>query len=332
MKRQRGRNRSGNTGSGGGKPQQNANRAFDSTGPENIKVRGHAQHVFEKYQQLARDATSSGDRVLAENFLQHAEHYFRVLRTIQPNRPVSDFVARDTYGSNYDIDFEDESGAQADPEPQPSEGQQDGESASSERSDYQGQPRENRDNQNRDQGQYRDQNQNRNDQNRNDQNRGERQQRNRYEGQNDRNQGDRNQNDRNRGDFRRDERAPRTEGGDTTEVREDRNVQREPRSDRGGDRSEGRRERSYEPRGERSDPLAVIEPRASPLVRATSEVSEPVREDTGGVLRSQDGSVSHAPAFLQASPAAASDDTPVKRPRGRPRKTPATDAPASDDA
>jgi hypothetical protein len=109
MKRQRGRNRGG--GSSGGKPQQNANRAFDSTGPDNIKVRGHAQHVFEKYQQLSRDAASAGDRVLAENFLQHAEHYFRVLRTLQPNRPASDFVARDPYASGYDIDFEDESGA-----------------------------------------------------------------------------------------------------------------------------------------------------------------------------------------------------------------------------
>ena len=174
MKRQRGRNRSGNPSGGNNKPQQNANRAFDSTGPENIKVRGHAQHVFEKYQQLARDASSSGDRVLAENFLQHAEHYFRVLRTLQPNRPVSDFMARDTYNSNYDIDFEDESGAQADPEPTQAEAQPDGEAnaqggQSGERQDYQS--RDNRDQNGRDQNGYRDnrdQNQNR-DQNRNDQ-------------------------------------------------------------------------------------------------------------------------------------------------------------------
>ena len=63
MKRQRGRNRGG--GSSGGKPQQhNANRAFDSNGPDGVKVRGNAQHVFEKYQQLARDANAAGDRVL----------------------------------------------------------------------------------------------------------------------------------------------------------------------------------------------------------------------------------------------------------------------------
>ena len=120
MKRQRGRNRGGNAGQGGGggKPQQhNANRSFESNGPDNVKIRGNAQHVFEKYQQLARDASSGGDRVLAENYLQHAEHYFRVVRAVQPNRPVADIIGRDTFSSGYDIDFEDESGAQADPEP-----------------------------------------------------------------------------------------------------------------------------------------------------------------------------------------------------------------------
>ena len=107
MKRQRSRNRSGG---GGGKPQQhNANRAFDSNGPDGVKVRGAAQHVFEKYQQLARDAQASSDRVLAENYLQHAEHYFRVLRAVQPNRPVTEIMGRDAFASGYDIDFEDES-------------------------------------------------------------------------------------------------------------------------------------------------------------------------------------------------------------------------------
>jgi hypothetical protein len=116
MKRQRGRNRGG--GGGGGKPQQqNANRAFDSNGPDGVKVRGNAQHVFEKYQQLARDAGSAGDRVLAENYLQHAEHYFRLLRAMQPQRPASEILGRDQYTSGFDIDFEDESGA-----PQGSEG------------------------------------------------------------------------------------------------------------------------------------------------------------------------------------------------------------------
>src|SRR5436190_1127455 len=111
MKRQRGRNRGGGGGGGGNnKPTQNANRAFDSNGPEGVKVRGNPQHVFEKYQQLARDANAAGDRVLGENYLQHAEHYFRLLRAIQPNRPASEILGRDNFASGYDIDFEDESG------------------------------------------------------------------------------------------------------------------------------------------------------------------------------------------------------------------------------
>ena len=106
MKRQRGRNRGAV-----GKPQQhNANRAVESNGPEGVKVRGSAQIVYEKYQQLARDAGTAGDRVLAENFLQHAEHYFRLIRAMQPNRPASEIIGRDQLNSGFDVDFEDESG------------------------------------------------------------------------------------------------------------------------------------------------------------------------------------------------------------------------------
>lgn len=79
IKRQRGRGRNP-----GQKPQNNnPNRAYESNGPD-LKVRGSAQTVFEKYQQLGRDAQSNGDRVLGENYMQHAEHYFRVLRAMQP--------------------------------------------------------------------------------------------------------------------------------------------------------------------------------------------------------------------------------------------------------
>ena len=56
----------------------NPNRTYDSSGPE-VKIRGSASHVYEKYLQLARDANSSGDRVMAENYLQHAEHYYRIM-------------------------------------------------------------------------------------------------------------------------------------------------------------------------------------------------------------------------------------------------------------
>lgn len=54
------------------------NRSFESNGP-NVKIRGNAAQLFEKYQALARDANLNGDRVASENYLQHAEHYYRLL-------------------------------------------------------------------------------------------------------------------------------------------------------------------------------------------------------------------------------------------------------------
>lgn len=69
-------------GGGGGGGGYNPNRTFDSNGPE-IKIRGSAVHVHDKYLQLARDANSAGDRVMAENYLQHAEHYFRIIAAQQ---------------------------------------------------------------------------------------------------------------------------------------------------------------------------------------------------------------------------------------------------------
>ena len=58
------------------------NRVFDSSGPEG-KVRGTPQQIIEKYNQLARDAQLSNDRVATENFQQHAEHYLRLLGAAQ---------------------------------------------------------------------------------------------------------------------------------------------------------------------------------------------------------------------------------------------------------
>src|ERR1700722_3569061 len=75
-------NGGGNSGGGGGGGGVNPNRTFESSGPE-VKIRGSAAHVYEKYLQLARDANSSGDRVTAENYLQHAEHYFRIMAAQQ---------------------------------------------------------------------------------------------------------------------------------------------------------------------------------------------------------------------------------------------------------
>lgn len=69
----------GGGGNGGGrKSSHGPNRSYDSNGPD-VKIRGTASHIFEKYQQLARDAQSAGDRVAAENYLQHAEHYYRLM-------------------------------------------------------------------------------------------------------------------------------------------------------------------------------------------------------------------------------------------------------------
>jgi hypothetical protein len=72
----------GNGGGGGGGGNNgggfNPNRTYDSSGPE-VKIRGAASHVYEKYLQLARDANSGGDRIMAENYLQHAEHYYRIM-------------------------------------------------------------------------------------------------------------------------------------------------------------------------------------------------------------------------------------------------------------
>ncbi|MFT4255247.1 MAG: DUF4167 domain-containing protein [Caulobacter sp.] len=342
MKRQRGRN---NRGGGGGKPQQhNANRAFDSNGPDGVKVRGAAQSVYEKYQQLARDASSSGDRVLAENYLQHAEHYFRVLRAIQPNRAVSDIIGKDAY-SAYEIDFE----AEPEEAPEapaaaetPAEGAEGGEGG-------EGQQGEQRRDRNRDRFENRDRDRNRDDRPRDGQ--GE-QRRDRWRDRDDR---DRNRDDRPRDDrpredrFRdRDDRPRDDRPREERQPREDRpaaeggEFQGEPREGRRSRRDRDRDRNRDRDRGER-DPLAVIEPEAAPLGGEA-----PVSEGSP-VLRGQDGAVSHAPAFLgrksepkaepkaEAAPAA---ETPapeagaeeVKKPRRRraPRSFEGGDAPASE--
>ena len=78
-KRMRGRNRKG----GHHHHHQNPlSRMYESNGPD-VKIRGTASHVAEKYLQLARDAQSSGDPVAAENYYQHAEHYFRLIAAAQ---------------------------------------------------------------------------------------------------------------------------------------------------------------------------------------------------------------------------------------------------------
>jgi hypothetical protein len=92
IKRMRGRGShrhggGGGGGGGGGYRQSgghqplNRNHVFDSNGPD-VRMRGTAQQLFEKYLQLGRDATGAGDRVMAESYFQHAEHYFRILNAM----------------------------------------------------------------------------------------------------------------------------------------------------------------------------------------------------------------------------------------------------------
>jgi hypothetical protein len=84
-KRMRNRNNNNNNSNNNNNNRRGQNpmtRVFESNGPD-IKIRGTASHVAEKYVQLARDARSSGDPVAAENYYQHAEHYFRLIAAAQ---------------------------------------------------------------------------------------------------------------------------------------------------------------------------------------------------------------------------------------------------------
>ena len=369
MKRQRGRNRGGGSGGGGGqgggKPQHNINRAFESNGPDNIKVRGNAQHVYERYQGLARDATLSGDRVTAENHLQHAEHYFRTLRAIQPTRAASEIVSRDT-SSNGDIDFEDEAvetameeaDAQAaaraadalnQPQGQPAEAMDGAPNTGVEPARFdqgQGQRREWRDRPERQDRGDRPQGEFRGDRNFNDRQ--------------DRPQGDRQdrpQGDRQQGEFRGDrqgqgqgqgqERQGQGQGefrGDRPRFRDrdDRfRDSREPRNEVAAERP-ARDDRPLEPRGDRprfrDRDDRRFEPRegeAAPAAAAESAAPEPARSEPRPearpepVLRSEDGGVSQLPGFLQPPvPSAEGEGEARRRPRRR-RTREDGDAPAS---
>jgi hypothetical protein len=84
----RGRGRNGPQGNNGGgmhngggnrRPMMpNRNQNFDSNGPD-VRIRGSAYQVHEKYMNLAQDATAAGDRIMAESYYQHAEHYYRII-------------------------------------------------------------------------------------------------------------------------------------------------------------------------------------------------------------------------------------------------------------
>ncbi|MEO6396685.1 MAG: DUF4167 domain-containing protein [Devosia sp.] len=110
--RQRGRSNN----NGGRKHINPLSRNFESNGPD-VKVRGNASHVAEKYLQLARDAQSSGDPVLAENYLQHAEHYFRIVAAAQPQNFRADQPGGQQQVEEDDDDFPPMNDRFASPEP-----------------------------------------------------------------------------------------------------------------------------------------------------------------------------------------------------------------------
>jgi hypothetical protein len=99
-KRLRGRNNNG-----GRKGPNPLTRSFESNGPD-VKIRGTAQHVAEKYLQLARDAQTSGDIVMAENLLQHAEHYFRLIAAAQ--QQTTNAYGRQSFESENEVEDDDD--------------------------------------------------------------------------------------------------------------------------------------------------------------------------------------------------------------------------------
>lgn len=128
-KRGRGRNHNPNN-MGGHNNNNNNNRGprpphrmqtFDSNGPS-VKIRGNAYQVFERYIALAREASSAGDRIAAENLYQHAEHYYRIMQAngdgqnMGPPRPMT---PADTEMNGMDGEGEGEFGGQ----PAPQQGQ-----------------------------------------------------------------------------------------------------------------------------------------------------------------------------------------------------------------
>lgn len=108
--RNRNRHRSGGGSGGGGGGGNPLSRVYESNGPD-VKVRGNAQTVADKYLQLGRDAQSSGDIVMAESYFQHAEHYLRIVFAAQAYNQQSQQQYRRPDDEFDDEDLED--GAEA---------------------------------------------------------------------------------------------------------------------------------------------------------------------------------------------------------------------------
>lgn len=103
-RRMRGRNNNNNNNNNRKGPNP-LTRNYESNGPD-VKIRGSAQQIAEKYAALARDAQSAGDRVMAENYLQHAEHYNRIIAAAQAQMPIQQQVRDNRDELDDDLDDE----------------------------------------------------------------------------------------------------------------------------------------------------------------------------------------------------------------------------------
>jgi hypothetical protein len=94
-------------------------RSYESNGPD-VKIRGTASHIAEKYLQLARDAHRGGNLVAAENYLQHAEHYFRLIADAQAGpRAIAEASPEDFGGEDVDRGLPDRFALPEEREPRP---------------------------------------------------------------------------------------------------------------------------------------------------------------------------------------------------------------------
>jgi len=131
--RSRGRNR---------KPQNPLSRNYESNGPD-IKIRGNAGHIAEKYSTLARDALSNGDTVMAENYHQHAEHYNRLIAAAQAQRAEEQAAMNNGRGPQPDVNDASNQGANAAGDEQPSVNEEAAEADSSDENTSDAKPRRN---------------------------------------------------------------------------------------------------------------------------------------------------------------------------------------------
>ena len=109
----------------GGRRPYNSNsshsRTLESNGP-NVKLRGTVSQLWDKYQTLARDAISSGNRVSAENYFQHAEHYLRLMNgTPRPNPQANSQPRDETAEIDAPVSAPESAATPAEPETKPDE-------------------------------------------------------------------------------------------------------------------------------------------------------------------------------------------------------------------